>query len=97
MGVVGLFNGGVALSVLTASEGFTCLSIDGDCTISGVEIEVGDSTITDGVVWALVGRDSADLRSVLRAAGGRGAEAAKAVGGNEGVLCGAGLVYTTRH
>jgi hypothetical protein len=76
VGVVGVFNGGVALSVLTVSEVFTLWSIDGDWALSGVEMEVGDSTITDGVVWVVVGRDFTDPTSVLRATDGRGAEVA---------------------
>lgn len=50
VGVVGVFNGGVALSVPTSSEALTCLVIDGDRVISGLDREVGDSTITDGVL-----------------------------------------------
>jgi hypothetical protein len=95
VGVVGVFNGEVARSVLTGSEALTCLVIDGDRVISGVEIEVGDSMITDGVIWILVGRDSADPAAVLRATGCRGAEGEKAVRVLGVELCGAILVYTT--
>lgn len=95
MGVVGVFNGEAALSALVISEAPPCCVLDGEGARSGVEIETGDSTKTDGVVWILVGRDSVDPASVLRATGGR--EARNGGGGCVVVPGGAILVYTTWH